>query len=241
MNIALVFAGGTGQRINSKGKPKQFLELHGKSILIHTLKWFEECREIDKIVVVCLENWVKQLELDFKHFFISKVCSVVEGGKTGQESIYNGLMAIKKIENITDDAIVILHDGVRPLIDDTIIQKNIESVLTYGSAITVAKANETITQVDKDNVVTSIANRSAIRIAKAPQSFFIKDIVAAHERAREDGITNFVDSASMMMHYGYKLHTVMGSSDNIKITTASDFYIFRALYEARENSQILGV
>lgn len=238
MNTVLIFAGGTGQRMNSRAKPKQFLELHGKPIIIHTIEIFEHHPEIDNIVVVCLKEWIKELELQLKKNYIHKVSIITEGGATGHESIFLGLKAMQG--KVSDDDVILIHDGVRPLITEELISENIETVKKFGNAITVAPATETISVVNENEQIVKVENRSKIRVAKAPQSFYYKDIWDAYQRAREENILT-VDSAQLMNHYGYKLHTVASSQYNLKITAPSDFYIYRALYEAIENQQIFGI
>lgn len=238
MVTALIFAGGTGQRMNSRSKPKQFLELHGKPVLIYTVEYFERHPEVDNIAIVCLESWIRELKAQLKKNLISKVKWIVAGGNTGHESIYNGLNAIK--ESCEDDTIVLIHDGVRPLITDELISENIRKVRECGSAITVSYATETVVSVDVEEDISSIPNREMVRIAKAPQSFYFKDIWKAHQMAKKDKILT-IDSADLMKRYNFKLHTVLSSPYNVKITSPSDYYVFRAIYEARENSQIFGL
>lgn len=240
MNTALIFAGGTGERMNSKSKPKQFLELHGKPIIIYTIEWFEKHNEIDNIVVVCLEEWIDYLKDLIIKYQIKKVDWIVRGSNTSQLSIFNGLDVLYKDRDIPKDSTVIIHDGVRPLISESLITKNIESVKKYGSAITMSSAKETIITINKTNKVEDISSRELCRIAKAPQCFYLNDIYLAHTKAMDDGIENFIDSASLMNNYGYKLHGVEGSDQNIKITTPIDYYVFKAICDARENSQIFG-
>lgn len=238
MNIALIFAGGTGHRMNSRSKPKQFLQLHGKPILIHTLEYFEEHAEIEAICVVCLEGWEKELRMELDRYDIKKVRWITKGGATGHESIYNGLKAIEN-DCMADD-IVLIHDGVRPLISEELISANIESVKKNGNAITVEKANETVISVNPEGKVENVPDRKSMRTAKAPQSFYYKDILCVHEKAKKDGY-KAVDSCHLMNHYGHELYTIDSTPFNIKIAQPSDYYVFRALYEARENSQIFGL
>jgi 2-C-methyl-D-erythritol 4-phosphate cytidylyltransferase len=239
MVTALIFAGGTGERMNSKTKPKQFLEMNGKPVLIHTIEYFEQHGEVDNIVVVCLKSWIDELKKLLKRNFIHKVKWIVGGGNTGQESIYNGLNAIKDI--CDDSSIVLIHDGVRPLISKELISENIRCVKNFGSSITISYSNETIAFVENNDNILNIGDRNKIGIAKAPQGFYFKDIWKSHQKSKAEKINYMTDSATLMDYYGFKLHTVMSSPYNIKITTPSDYYIFRAIYEARENSQILGV
>lgn len=238
MNIAVVFAGGTGQRMNSKTKPKQFLELYGKPILVYTLEVFENHPEIDGIVLVVLESWSGYTEGLISKYNLSKVKAVVSGGDSAFESQRKGLEKVKEL--FGEDVVVLIHDGVRPLVDNETISKNIESVKNRGTAITVTPAVETITILDESGEVSQIIERSKVQMARAPQSFNLKDILSAHKNAESDNM-EFIDSASLMKHYGYHLFTVQGAPENIKITTPNDFYTFRALVDASENSQIFGV
>lgn len=240
MNVALIFAGGTGQRMNSRSKPKQFLELHGKPIIIYTLEHFEKHPDIHGVVVVCLVEWIPFVHQILKKFNISKVVSVVPGGQSGQESIFNGLKRISEI--YSKESVVLIHDGVRPLINEKLISDNIKSVIEKGSAITVSSAIETIVLAShEEDVVGDILNRDCCHVAKAPQSFYLKDIISAHEKAVEAEQCAMVDSAMLMHWYGHPLFSVLCESVNIKITTPLDFYIFRAILDSKENSQIYGI
>ena len=236
---ALIFAGGTGKRMNTKTLPKQFLELHGKPIIIHTIEHFESHPEIKDIVVVCVDDWLDYCKDLLAKFNIKKVSQVVPGGETGQMSIFNGLEALREKYQGNDDY-VLIHDGVRPLIDEEIISKNIESVKKYGTAITVKPVIETVVQVDEEDIINNVIERSTCQTAVAPQSFVLSEIYSLHMRAQAEKLFDMTDSATLARYYGFSLHTVMGGSENIKITTPSDFYIFRAIYEARENAQIFG-
>lgn len=236
---ALIFAGGTGKRMNTKTLPKQFLELHGKPIIIHTIEHFESHPEIKDIVVVCVDDWLDYCKDLLAKFNIKKVSQVVPGGETGQMSIFNGLEALQEKYQGNDDY-VLIHDGVRPLIDEEIISKNIESVKKYGTAITVKPVIETVVQVDEEDIINNVIERSICQTAVAPQSFLLSEIYSLHMRAQAEKLFDMTDSATLARYFGLPLHTVMGGSENIKITTPSDFYIFRAIYEARENAQIFG-
>ena len=237
MNIAVIFAGGIGRRMNSKDKPKQFLLIHGKPIIVHTIEAFENHDEIDGIIVACIEEWIPYLEEMKYRYRLEKIRSIVPGGDTGQMSIYNGLCEAEAIYG-NEGNIVLIHDGVRPLIDRETISANIRSVRENGTAITCVLANETVVLVNNDGEVTDIPDRSNSKLARAPQSFWLKDIIEVHRRAIADGRTNMIDCCTMVSEYGIKPSVVIGKNENIKITTPEDFYIFRALYDARENSQI---
>lgn len=238
MNIALIFAGGVGARMNNKTKPKQFLEISKTPIIIHTLKPFEKNSEIDGIVIVCIESWINYLEDLLKKFEIKKVLKIVPGGETGQLSIYNGLCAINGLVNKDDDNIVLIHDGVRPLIDSQLISDNISCVKQHGSAITTAPAKETFVFIDNKGMVESVSNRDQSKVAKAPQSFYLKDIFDAHEKAQKENIINFIDSCTMMNYYNKPLYTIEGPIENIKVTTPNDFSTIKSLLETYQNSEV---
>lgn len=238
MNIAVIFAGGSGKRMNTKSRPKQFLEYQGKPIIIYTLELFDNHPMIDGIVVACISDWIPFLEKMLKKFEINKVIKIVSGGETGQESIYKGLVAAKDCSHGSKD-IVLIHDGVRPLITEQTITDNINKVIEEGSCITCIPATETFV-VTNDDGGLEIPSRAHSLIARAPQSFFLKDILAAHELARAEGRCDFIDSCTMMHHYGYELARIIGPMENIKITTPTDFFIFKAMVEVHENQQIFG-
>ncbi len=237
MNIAVIFAGGIGSRMKSKGTPKQFLEVNGKPILIYTLEKFENNQNIDAIVIACVKDWISYCEKIINKFNITKVKKIVQGGSNGQESIYNGLKAAKEVSK-TDDDIVLIHDGVRPLIDNDLINKNIKCVKKYGSAITCVESKETVVLINDDDKIKTTTDRDHTRIARAPQSFYLSEILKVHDKAIKDGNTNVIDSCTLMKMYNKQLYTVIGKSENIKITTPDDYYIFKAILEAKENSEI---
>ena len=238
MNYAVIFAGGAGRRMHTKSRPKQFLEYQGKPIIIYTLELFDNHSMIDGIVVACVEEWIPFLEKMLKKFEISKVKSIVSGGNTGQESIYKGLAAANELSQ-SDEDIVLIHDGVRPLITEQTITDNIEMVQKEGSCITCIPATETFI-VNQPDGSMEIPTRDNSLIARAPQSFYLRDILQAHEQARAEGRHDFIDSCSMMHHYGHKLGKVIGPMENIKITTPTDYFVFKAMVEVHENQQIFG-
>ena len=239
MNIALIFAGGVGARMNTKSRPKQFLELKGKPIIIYTLELFDNHKDIDGIVVVCIESWIPFLQKMIRKFEINKVLKIVPGGDTGQMSIYNGLCAAEILAQNHDDSIVLIHDGVRPLITEKTISDNILIAHEKGSCITCIPATESLV-VKHENGSITIPQRANSLIARAPQTFKIREILSAHRMALKDGRRDFIDSCTMMNHYGYQLELIQGPIENIKITTPTDFFIFKTMVEVHENQQIFG-
>lgn len=240
MNIAIIFAGGSGVRMGA-GMPKQFLEINGRPIIIHTLENFQNCDEIDKIYISCKNDYINQLSCFVKKFNINKVCKIVSGGQTGLESIYNALIAA--YEENSDDSIVLIHDGVRPIIADDLIKKNIESVKKHGCGITCTPFFETPVISKDGSKIDSVLLRNEIFTAQAPQSFYLKDILDAHREVRKNNpnYDNIVDSCSLFKSQGHDIYIIQGNRGNIKVTTPEDFYVLRALLQYKENEQILGL
>lgn len=240
MNYALIFAGGVGSRMNSRAVPKQFLEIKGKPILIHTLEHFEAHPAIDAICLVIVADWLEHTRALSERFGISKLRWLVPGGASAMDSQRIGLETIRQAESSRPEDIVLIHDGVRPLISAQLISDCVESVKRHGSAITVAPATETILRREADGTLVSIPREECL-LARAPQAFFLRDILDAHHRAQAEGLHAFIDSVTLMQHFGRTLHPVEGSAENLKVTTPADFYVCRALLDARENSQIYGL
>lgn len=225
--------------MNAGARPKQFLELHGKPIIIYTLELFDSHPGIDAVYVACIKEWIPCLQQLLGRFGLHKVAAVVAGGATGQDSIYNGLKAAAAA-NSPDDTVVLIHDGVRPLINAEVISDNISTARAKGSCITCVPAIETFV-VRNGEGGYDIPSRADSLIARAPQTFRLADILHAHEQARQEGRHDFIDSLTLMSHYGARINTVIGPVENIKITTPTDYFIFKAIVEARENSSIFGI
>lgn len=240
MNIAIIFAGGSGRRMGA-GMPKQFLEINGKPIIIHTLDNFQNSPLIDKIYISCKKEYIRKLQNMLEYYRITKAAGVVEGGETGQGSIYNGLVCALK--DNPEDSIVLIHDGVRPLISEEVIEENIESVEKYGTAVTCTPFFETPVISVSGEVVEDMPVRNYMFTAQAPQSFRLGELVKAHEEVRKTnpGYENIADSCYLYRSLGKEVHIVEGNRGNIKVTTPEDFYLLRALLQYRENEQILGL
>ncbi len=239
MNIAIIFAGGVGQRLNNKDNiPKQFLKVHSKPIIIHTLELFQENENIDKIYISIHAKYYEYMKELVKHYYITKTAGIVKGGETGQDSIYNALKLAYK-EN-SADSIVLIHDGVRPNITQETINKNIQTAIQYGSAITCTPCFETIL-ISKDGEYPNIVPyRRETYAAQAPQSFVLKDIIDAHEKERKNNpkYIDIIDSCTLMKKQGKESKMIMGNIGNIKITTLEDLYILRALIRYKEDVEM---
>lgn len=233
MNIALIIAGGVGQRMG-QDIPKQFINVDNIPVIVYTMAAFQKHPEIDAIEIVCVDGWHEVLYAYAKQFGISKLENVVSGGKNGQDSIRNGLYDIAKRHN-DDNDLVLIHDAIRPLLSEEIISDNIRVCKEHGNAITVIPCNAAMlktydgihseTQVPRDN----------LKETQTPQTFFLKDIIAAHKEALEKGIVASVASCTMYIELGRKLYMCKGSEKNIKLTTVEDVEIFKALLNAKKD------
>lgn len=236
MAEAIVFAGGIGLRIGAE-VPKQFIVVAGKPILVHTLGAFQRHRQVDKIRCVVPEEYVARVKCMLDKYEITKCSEVVCGGVTAQKSIYNGLAAAAKEDDV--DTIVLIHDGVRPNVSEKVITDNIRSVEEFGCGITVVPCNETVLVSEDGHEPSQITNRKFTYIAQAPQSFRLGDILAAHRRTRVSagGYTDLVDQATLCKKLGMALALVRGNDDNIKVTFPNDILMLEELFRKKRDSK----
>ena len=243
MNYALILAGGTGQRMKTSGMPKQFLEVYGKPIIVYTLEAFERNEEIDKIVIPCNKGWIGYLQELVDRFNITKVKHIVEGGKTRSDSVLAGLRAVEG--GFKDEDIVVIHDGVRPLVQQQTICKNIETARQYGNAMTVKANVETIVVTKTGSAVwDDFKSRNVAYTLTSPQSFRARELVSALEEANsleDDAVMPLLDASLVYARLGKEIHLVVEDGNNIKITTPEDYYYLKAQFELQESKHILGV
>ncbi len=228
MNIALLIAGGSGNRMG-QDIPKQFMHVDGCPIIIHTMQCFQRHPDIDGIAVVCLKGWETVLQAYANQFSIDKLKWIFPGGNTGMESIHNGIYGLRDA-GVDGDALVLIHDSVRPLLSQDIISSNIAVCQAYGCAITGIKCREAILESeDGFSTHTSISRDKLIR-TQTPQTFRLKSIIDVHEEARLKGIADSVASCTLVAEVGGReMYIVPGSEKNIKITTVEDLEILKAL------------
>lgn len=234
-NIAILTAGGTGTRTH-QDIPKQFLNVNNKPILIYTLEAFQHHPNIDEICVVILEGWEQILWAYAKQFNISKLKYVTLGGATGQESIYNGLKAIRK--DHSDQDIVVIHDGNRPMVSQDVITDNLVKQKKYGSAVATIPCTEVVFVSDDGIDSDRSIPRENLQRTQTPHSYYLGDLWNAHLMAQEKGIHNMAASCALMEALGKKTYFSKGSEKNLKITTVEDIEIFKALLNARKDEWI---
>lgn len=228
MNIALVIAGGSGNRMG-QDIPKQFMHVDGCPIIVHTLKCFQQHPDIDRIAVVCLKGWETVLQAYANQFMIDKLKWIFPGGSTGMESIHNGIYGLKEA-GCSDNDLVLIHDSVRPLLSQEIISSNIAICQAYGYAITGIKCREAILESEDGFTSTTSIPRDKLIRTQTPQTFRLGNIIKVHEEAKAKTIFDSVASCTLVAEVGGReMHIVPGSEKNIKITTVEDLEILKAL------------
>lgn len=238
MNIAIILAAGSGSRMGNADKPKQFLPIYGKPLMIHTIEAFEAHDAVDALVIVTNEVFIDQVKVWCKQYDLSKVKAVVAGGDSRQISVYHGLQAVKEIAK-NDDDIILIHDAARPLISQKIISDNIKACQEFGAVDTVIKASDTIISSTDAQVINNIPNRSELYQGQTPQTFKLSLILEAHEKAKSGLIPNVTDDAKLVLSLGKDVHLVEGSKQNFKITTFDDLMMLKALLKIGKTEVIL--
>lgn len=237
MNIAILTAGGIGSRTH-QDLPKQFITVDNKPIIVYTLEAFQQHPNIDEIYVSCLEGWHEVLGAYARQFNINKLKRIVVGGATGQASIYNSMKAIKEDHAETDEVVVLVHDGNRPMVSQDVITDNLVKQQLYGSAVTVIPTTEVVF-VSKDGAISNSAlDRTELWRTQTPHAYKFDELWSVHCQAIKDGVTNTAASCSLMQQYGFTTYFSKGSEKNIKITTVEDIEIFKALLNAKNDSWI---
>lgn len=232
MNVALIMAGGVGERTR-QDIPKQFLNVYDKPIIIYTIEAFQNHPDIDAIIVACLNGWHEILWAYAKQFNLSKLKWVVQGGKNGQESARNGIVGLSGI--CAPDDIVIIHDSIRPMVSADIISDCIVKCRTYGSGLASMRCQETIVRTQDGIKGDACINRWEIMRVQTPQAYRYGKLLWAHKEAVKRGITNAVYTNTIMIDLGETLYFSLGSDKNLKITTLEDIDMFKALYKTKKD------
>lgn len=231
--IGIIIAGGVGSRMG-QSIPKQFLNVEEKPIIIYTLTAFQKHPNIDSIVVVCLDGWHQILKSYADQFNITKLESIVSGGKNGQESIKHGLDEVKRL-GYDDEDIVLIHDAIRPMVDEEILSDNIVKSELYGNATTVVPCTTVVLKKgENEDYSEEVVDRDQLYLTQTPQAFRLGDILKAHEEAKERGIDNSVASCDLYTKLGRKVYYSVGSETNIKLTRPGDIQIFKALLNVKK-------
>lgn len=227
MNTGIILAGGIGSRMRIKDMPKQFADVYGKPILVHTLEKFDNNVNIDEICIVCVKEYIEDVKILVRKFEIQKVNLIVEGGKTRQESVSNALDTLSK--NCNEDDIVVIHDSVRPLISSRIIDDNINYAKEYGAVDTVIPTSDTIVKSINNIDIDSIPVRKELYLGQTPQSFKFGLIKKAHENAKLNNIEDSTDDCQLVLKMNMKVNLVEGDKMNFKITSPEDLTLLKAI------------
>ncbi len=242
MNYAIILAGGVGQRMRNSGMPKQFLKVFGKPIIVYTLERFEECHDIGRVVVACNASWIEHMNSLVEKYDLKKTVAVISGGKDRQRSIENGLRWIGE-NGAQDSDIVVIHDGVRPLIQENIISENVRVARKYGSAMTVRPVIESVVVTDKDCAAfQDFKKRDDTYSLTSPQTFKLDLLKMTYQDI--EGVEQPIPLLDAVLGYTYlgnDVHLVKENNQNIKITTPEDFYILKAMLELEENRCVFGL
>lgn len=225
---AMLFAGGTGTRMRSGNIPKQFIEVDGIPIIVRTLKKFASHPLVDDIVVSCIASGIDHLKNLIEEYRIPKVKAIVAGGASGFESIHNGVVEVAKDAKDTD--IILICDGVRPVMSEQLISDCIELAEKYETAVPVVKSIDSVLISTDGATCSQNMPRENIYITQAPQGYTIRKILWAHDEAEKRGIINPTSSADLMIALGEEIHIFLGERDNIKVTTPEDLYTLRSHY-----------
>ena len=229
MNIALLTAGGTGNR-RGQDIPKQFMCIDNQPVIIYTMQAFQFHPEIDAIAVVCLPGWDVILQAYANQYNITKLKWIFDGGDSNQESIFNGINGLKK-EGCSENDIILVHDGVRPLVEPRIISENISVCKQYGYAVTGLTCKEAIMELVGNTVKDIDIPRERLVRTQTPHTYSLGTLLSAHFKAKEMGITNTVASCTLIALTGYKeQHIVEGTEKNgLKLTRPQDVDLFKAM------------
>ncbi len=227
MNVAVIIAGGSGHRMG-QDIPKQFINVYDKPVLIYTLEGFQKHPMIDAIELVCIDGWHDVALAYARQFGIDKLKWIVSGGETGQESIRNGVYHLE--DTCAEDDIVIIHDGIRPLVEPAVLSDVIETCRKYGNGVTSMPYNEQIFVVDDEISTTRYIPRETLRRVQTPQAYRFGLLDRAYHRAYEEkiGIYGSSYTNTMMVELGERLYFAAGSDKNIKLTTKDDLEMFKA-------------
>ncbi|HBW13330.1 MAG TPA: 2-C-methyl-D-erythritol 4-phosphate cytidylyltransferase [Proteiniclasticum sp.] len=236
MNIAIILAGGKGTRMGIVDQPKQFIDIYGKPIMVHTLEMFDVHENIDAICIVGLKEWHEDIKIWVRKFEINKVRWIVEGGQSRQESVLNGLSAIK--DDVDDNDIVVIHDAARPLVNHRIISDNINTAIKYGCVDTVIPSADTIINSNDGKRINSIPSRNELYLGQTPQSFQYSIIWNAHLHASDEVRKSATDDCKLVLNYGKEVHLVQGDKMNFKITTMEDILLLKSIVKMSKLERI---
>ncbi len=226
----VVLAGGKGTRMGNVEKPKQFMEVGGKPIIIHTIEKFVVCQEFDKVLVLSPKQWINHTQDLIKKYIPNcENVVVLEGGATRNETIMNSIKYIDEQGCLDDDTIIVTHDSVRPFVTHRILEENVKFAKEYGACDTVIPATDTIVESINNKFITDIPDRSKMYQGQTPQTFKAKMLRELYNSLTEDEKTVLTDACKILVLKGKEIHLVDGEVFNIKITYPYDLRVAESL------------
>ncbi len=234
MNIAVILAAGQGLRMKSQNKtPKQFLFVNEIPLLVYTLRNFSKHQNIDKILIVTIQDYLPYVQEMIKQYQINKVLDIIPGGTSRQESVFKALLYLENKIQFND--VLLIHDGARPLINEVIIDRNIICAKEHGACSTAIKETNTLITSFDNMCLAQAVDRSQLFVMQTPQSFQYQIIKDAHQYAQNNHNQSVTDDAQLVLANNHPVYIVEGSPLNIKITTNDDLLIFKALLSRNDN------
>ncbi len=232
MVYGVILAGGVGSRMGGE-KPKQYLTVKNKPIIIYTAEKFLACTELEKIIILCPEKWVEYTKNLVKKYIAAAEnrIAVIEGGETRNETIMNAVSFIEAAGNLDDETVIVTHDSVRPFVTHRIIKENIEACRKFGACDTVIPATDTIVESENGLNISNIPNRSIMYHGQTPQSFKALRLREIYHSLTENEKNILTDAAKIYVLKGETVALVAGETYNIKITYPYDLRIAKSLLE----------
>ena len=231
-NYVILLAGGVGKRMDSE-IPKQFLEVRGKPIIIYSLENFERNPQIEKIVIVCIKDWIDHLKGLLEKYKITKAVWITEGGATGHDSIRNGVYFLR--DKISPEDFVIVHDAVRPVLPQKAIDEVIRVAHENGNASSSVACHPPIVYTEDFKSGITDVDREHVMLTASPQAYRYDLVLKCYDKAEEENKHNFTFTSSLLIHYGERVYFAKGTTSNIKITRKEDLALFEALLQVPED------
>ncbi len=230
-NYGIVLAGGVGKRMKTE-IPKQFIEVEGKPIIVYSLENFQRNPQIEKIIVICVKDWIKQLKEIVEKYSLSKVEWIIEGGSTGHDSIRNGVFFLR--DKTEPDDYIIVHDAVRPVLPQKVLDEVIRVAHDKGNASSSIVCHPPIVYTDDFESGITDVDREHVMLTASPQAFRYSLALKCYERAEQENRHDFTFTSSLLIHCGERVYFAKGTTSNIKITTKEDLALFGALLKVPE-------
>lgn len=230
-NYVILLAGGVGKRMGAD-VPKQFLEVQNKPIIVYSIENFQKHPQIEKIVVVCVREWIDHVRDLVKKYDLTKVAWIIEGGNTGHDSIRNGVFFLK--DKIQEDDYIIIHDAVRPVLPQKAIDEVIRIAHEKGNASSSISCHPPIVYTEDYESGIKDIDREHVMLTASPQAFKFSLALKCYERAEQENKHDFTFTSSLLIHCGERVYFAKGTTNNIKITTKEDLALFGALLQVPE-------